>query len=93
MDPDVVTDIISKLNDRYNKLKPLTKTRGKLHTYLGTTLDYTQPGKVVIDMQDYVQEVLDGSRHDMSGGHSHITGSPTSIQCGQGISYRPRDIT
>ena len=31
-------------------------TRGKVHTYLGMNLDYSQDGKVVIDMRDYVKK-------------------------------------
>jgi hypothetical protein len=34
-------------------------SRGKVHTYLGMTLDYTMPGQVKITMTDYVQEILD----------------------------------
>ena len=31
---------------------------GKVHTYLGMTLDYTTPGEVHISMFDYVEEIL-----------------------------------
>ena len=40
MDPEVVSNIISKLNERYGKEAPLTETRGKIHEYLGMTLDF-----------------------------------------------------
>ena len=36
----------------------MTVSRGKVHKYLGMTLDYTQPGKVKISMFDYIDEIL-----------------------------------
>jgi hypothetical protein len=34
-------------------------TRGKIHDYLGMTFDFTNEGKVIIDMKEYVQAMLD----------------------------------
>jgi hypothetical protein len=34
-------------------------SRGKVHKYLGMTLDYTTPGKVQITMLDYVAEIIE----------------------------------
>ena len=36
----------------------MTVTRGNQHEYLGMILDYSEPRKVKIDMQDYVQKIL-----------------------------------
>jgi hypothetical protein len=36
----------------------MTVSRGKVHTYLGMTLDYTTPGQVKISMLDYVKEII-----------------------------------
>jgi hypothetical protein len=33
-------------------------SRGKVHTYLGMTLDFTLPGRVKITMFDYVEEII-----------------------------------
>jgi hypothetical protein len=33
-------------------------TRGKVHDYLGMTLDYSTPGKVMIRMTDYIKKML-----------------------------------
>jgi hypothetical protein len=42
-------------------------SRGKLHEYLGMTLDYTVPGEVKITMIKYVQEIIQlFSEHDHS---------------------------
>jgi len=44
--PAMATSIIDKLNGEFRKLAPLTVTRGKMHEYLGMTIDYTVKGKV-----------------------------------------------
>jgi hypothetical protein len=36
----------------------MTVSRGKVHKYLGVTLDYTVRGQVKITMFDYVNEIL-----------------------------------
>lgn len=38
------------------KLKP---SRGKIHDYLGMTLDFTRPGAVKIYMKDYIRKMLE----------------------------------
>ena len=42
----MVTEILKKLDDRYGSEEtPLSIQRGKIHDYLGMTLDYSVPGK------------------------------------------------
>ena len=53
VDENVVSTMISKLNERYGKTAsgqsvPLTVKRGKNHEFLGMTLDYSSKGKVRI---------------------------------------------
>ena len=67
LNPDVVSDIINKLNARYGKEAPLTVTRGKVHEYLGMTIDFSVTGKVIIQMDDYVEGILAEAREDMAG--------------------------
>ena len=61
-DANVVTSLIDKLNKTYgtgvDPETPLTVRKGKKHSYLGMILDYTEKGKVKIDMTEYIQEVL-----------------------------------
>ncbi len=66
-DEAVVTEILAILSKRYGKEAPLTFTRGKVHDYLGMTLDYTQAGKVAIRMDDYTQDIVGEARDDMAG--------------------------
>ena len=55
----VVTKILDKLSEKFGKLAPLTITRGKVHEYLGMKLDFSDSGKVKIDMKQYIQDMLD----------------------------------
>ena len=50
VDPNVVTDVINKLSDRFGKEAPMNISRGKVHDYLGMTLDFRQKGKVKVLM-------------------------------------------
>eukprot|EP00978_Attheya_sp_CCMP212_P042400 scaffold257852_cov32-Attheya_sp.AAC.1 len=67
VDPKVNTQVISLINDEFGQEAPLTVTRGKIHEYLGMTLDFSSPGKVRVIMKDYVQGMLDEIPDDMDG--------------------------
>ena len=51
--------VLGRLEKRYGKETPVTVTRGDIHEYLGMTIDYSQEGKVVIRMEDYIENMLD----------------------------------
>jgi hypothetical protein len=71
VDSQVVLDVIELLQKKYGTVDaPLTMCRGKTHDYLGMTLDYTVPGKVIINMDHYVNELLDEMPADMRSGTS-----------------------
>jgi hypothetical protein len=67
VDSGVVDDILRMLDERYGKDAPLTITRGKIHDYLGMTIDFSIQGKVMIKMDDYVDNILAEARDDMEG--------------------------
>jgi hypothetical protein len=55
-------------------------SRGKLHKYLGMTLDYTVRGKVKITMFDYVDEILTAFyKVEPKGGGTKTSAAPDSI--------------
>ena len=58
VNPQVVTDLIGMLNSRFGTVKPLSENRGKIHDYLEMRIDFSDLGKVVIDMRAYLREVL-----------------------------------
>jgi hypothetical protein len=59
VDADVVTDILEKMKGTFGKEAPLTVTRGKIHEYLGMTLDFSSPTQAKILMTEYIQGILD----------------------------------
>jgi hypothetical protein len=59
MEQAVLEDFFTWINERYGGLKEVTCTRGRVHTYLGMTLDYSKKGKLKIRMNDYVERMLD----------------------------------
>jgi hypothetical protein len=67
VDPAVVSQIIDLLSAQFGKESPLTINRGKVHEYLGMTIDYTDDGKVKITMEDYIKSILNDLPEDMNG--------------------------
>jgi hypothetical protein len=67
MSPNVVTSVIEQLDEAFGKEAPLTITRGKIHEYLGMTLDYSEAGKVKIYMVEYIMRMLENLPEDMDG--------------------------
>jgi hypothetical protein len=62
-DPKVIDEVIRWLRHHYECIFEdgsgrMTVSRGKIHTYLGMTLDYTVRGHVKISMFEYVDEIL-----------------------------------
>jgi hypothetical protein len=58
VESSVVDLMIKKLNNKYGKQGSLTVTRGKVHEYLGMTIDFSEEGKVRFYMKDYVENLL-----------------------------------
>jgi hypothetical protein len=73
VDPKVVTTVLNLLDAKYGqevvggKRAPLTINRGKIHDYLGMTLDYSEKGCIKIDMTEYVAKILEEMPEDMAG--------------------------
>ena len=65
--PQLVMSIINKLKKRYGNEAPLTVKHGKVHNYLGTTLDFLSPKKVRILMLDYILKLLDDLPEEYDG--------------------------
>jgi hypothetical protein len=62
-----VNEFLLQLDDEFGKETPTNKSRGKVHSYLGMTLNFTNKGSVHIDMGDYVRMVLHEIPPDMEG--------------------------
>jgi hypothetical protein len=66
-DPTVNDEFLKWIKEKYGKIGEVKVTRGKLHDYLGMTLDYKTKGEVSIDMTQYVQAMVDNFPEQLSG--------------------------
>ena len=61
-DVKVVDEFIEWLKETYEEpeIKKIKPSRGKVHNYLGITLDFTMPGVVRLYMKDYIKKMIEG---------------------------------
>jgi hypothetical protein len=58
----------------------VTVSRGKIHKYLGMTLDYSVPGQVKITMLNYVNDILAAfDKAEPKGGGTKTSAAPDSL--------------
>jgi hypothetical protein len=58
----------------------MTFSRGRVHKYLGMTLDYTVCGRVNISMFDYVNEIINAfDKAEPKGGSTKSSAAPDDI--------------
>jgi hypothetical protein len=73
VDPKVATAILDLLDAKHGqeivggKRAPLTINRGRIHDYLGMTLDHSEPGYVKLDMRACAKKTLAEMPEDMDG--------------------------
>ena len=58
VEQQVLEELLDALNAKFGKEKPLTVTHGKIHEYLGMTIDYSSHGKVKFIMTDFVDGII-----------------------------------
>jgi hypothetical protein len=64
--PNTITKVLNLFDGKYGKEAPLSVTRGKIHEYLGMTIDYSKKGKVKITMIPYIKSMLDELPPDLA---------------------------
>ena len=57
-DSKVVSVILADIDTYYGKIKKMVITRGKIHKYLGMTIDYSYQGKLIFSIVDYIGKIL-----------------------------------
>ena len=67
VESQVVTEVISQISDEFGNEAPLTITRGKIHDYIGMTIEYCADNSVQITMIDYIANMLSELPPDMDG--------------------------
>ena len=68
--PKVVTTIIDLISSFYGRESPLIITRGKVHEYLGMTIDFSEKGKGKFIIYDYISDMLEYLPEDTKTGES-----------------------
>jgi hypothetical protein len=63
----VVDQFIANMEGEFGKETPLNKSRGKVHDYLGMTLDFSKSGAVTVMMIDYIKGILHDAPKEMRG--------------------------
>lgn len=63
--PTVVTEMINRLDKEYGSRDKLTITRGRIHEYLGMTVDFSVRGEVSFTQYDYIRKLLDSVPDNM----------------------------
>jgi hypothetical protein len=68
MKQSVIDSVFDDLNKEFGTTrKPLAATTGMIHDYLGITIDYSERGKVMFTMHDYLEDIVDEMPDDMNG--------------------------
>ena len=81
----VVDEMVEWLRKEYESIfedgsGKMTVSRGRIHKYLGMTLDYTVRGQVKITMIDYIDEILTAfDKADPKGGGTKKTAAPENL--------------
>jgi hypothetical protein len=75
MDPEAVTCMIGLIDKEFGKEAPITVTRGKVHDYLGMTLDYSKKGKVMIKMLDSIVKMIEDLLEEFDGEAPTLAGN------------------
>ena len=83
--PSVMNQMIKYLRKEYECIfedgsGKMVVSRGKIHKYLGMTLDYSVRGQVQISMFDYVHEILAAfDKAELKGGGTKSSAAPENL--------------
>jgi hypothetical protein len=81
----ITNSMIEYLRQEYDSIfedrsGTMAMSRGKIHKYLGMTLDYTIRGQVKITMFDYVNEIITAfNKAEPKGGGTKTSSAPVSL--------------
>ena len=59
VDSKMVSSVLADIDAKYGKIAKITITRGKIHKYLGMTINYSSTSKVNLSMADHIGNILD----------------------------------
>ena len=67
VDPAFIYGVLDDIEAKYGKIQKMNITRGKVHKYLGVTIDYSSPGKVILLMINYIGKMIEDIPEYMKG--------------------------
>ena len=74
-DEAVLEDFLTNLRDEFGQEDELTENKGLVHEYLGITIDYSIPRKVVFTMFDYLEDVIVEADKDLKNSRLYYPGN------------------
>ena len=82
----VAEAVLAELEKEFGKEALLTVTRGKVHEYLGMKIDFSQDGKVIFSMEDYIEALLAEMPDDLK------KGSATTLAANHLFTVHPQGV-
>ena len=58
LDSDTVSSVLADIDAEYGNIAKMTRTRGKIHKYLGMTIYHSLPWKVIFSMFNYIGTII-----------------------------------
>ena len=71
----VLDDFLNDLRTEFGQEDELAETKGLVHEYLGITIDYSLPGKVVFTMFDFLEDIIVEAPDDLKKSRSWYPGN------------------
>ena len=76
----VSDDFFQDLRDEFGQEDELTENKGLVHEYLGITINYSIPRKVVFTMFDYLEDVIVEASEDLKNSRSYYLGNDSLMK-------------
>ena len=64
---NILDEFIGMMEEEFGQETPFSVTRGPIQEYLGMTLDFTERGRVVVKMSNYIKNMLKDAPASMDG--------------------------
>ena len=58
VDSNIVSSVISGIEAEHEKTAKMTIGKGKIHKFIGMTIDYYLPGKLICSMVDFIVKMI-----------------------------------
>ena len=92
IDPEVVSHVISQLQNEFGNEAPLSVHRGKVfEDYLGMKVDFSRQGKVIFTMEDYIQRIMDETPEFMLKGSCSTPAANHLFSVNEKLDPLPKD--